>query len=135
MASRFLTELQRRVLVFDGAMGTSLHAVDLDLHRDYCGCENCVDILARTRPDVVQAALEEKGKTAAEVPIMLLVTIEATGTVLLGTEIAAAAAAGAEYPICSLGLNCATGPVEMAEHIQWLGKHWGAMGGGRRMGR
>src|SRR3954470_9076650 len=58
MASRFLTELQRRVLVFDGAMGTSLHSVDLDLHRDYCGCENCVDILARTRPDVVQAIHE-----------------------------------------------------------------------------
>ena len=33
-----------------------------------------------------------------------------------------------EYPICSLGLNCATGPTEMAEHIHWLGKHWAGDG-------
>src|SRR3954465_4955607 len=54
MASRFLSELERRILVFDGAMGTSIHTRPLDLHRDYCGCENCTEILVRTRPDVIQ---------------------------------------------------------------------------------
>src|ERR1044071_1138429 len=54
MESRFLVELGRRVLVFDGAMGTSIHARPLDLHADYCGCENCTEILVRSRPDVIQ---------------------------------------------------------------------------------
>src|SRR6185503_5593883 len=56
--SRFLAELQRRTLVFDGAMGTSLFARDLSVERDYRGCENCVDILSDTRPDVVQSIHE-----------------------------------------------------------------------------
>src|SRR5262245_4509081 len=58
MSSRFAQELARRVLVFDGAMGTSIHKLDLDVHRDYCGCENCTDILAKSRPDVIQAIHE-----------------------------------------------------------------------------
>src|SRR5436190_1418109 len=53
MTSRFIQELSRRVLVFDGAMGTSIHQRDLDVHADYCGCENCTDILVKTRPDVI----------------------------------------------------------------------------------
>ncbi len=254
MPSRFATELERRVLIFDGAMGTSIHQKDLDLHADYCGCENCTDILVATRPDVIQeihesflaagcdvvetdsfgsnklvlaefdltprtyelnvkaaevaraacakhstkdkprfvagsmgpgtklitlgnttwaamhesyveqarglidggvdvfiietcqdllqvkcavnavlAALAEKGKTTDDIPIMVSVTIETTGTMLLGTEIAAAAHALSRYPIISLGMNCATGPTEMAEHVHWLGRHWGAASPGRRV--
>src|SRR5688572_1978958 len=53
MPSRFLQERARRVLVFDGAMGTSIHTHDLDVQRDYCGCENCTDLLVKTRPDVI----------------------------------------------------------------------------------
>ncbi|MBX3362009.1 MAG: dihydropteroate synthase [Phycisphaeraceae bacterium] len=34
------------------------------------------------------------------------------------------ATALAGYPILSLGLNCATGPAEMVEHVRWLGAHW-----------
>jgi len=237
------------VLVFDGAMGTSIHTKDLDVATDYCGCENCTDVLVKSRPDVIQeihesflaagadavetdsfggarhvlgefglqdeafglnkmaaevaraacdkhatkdkprfvvgsmgpgtklitlgqitweamfesyreqargllaggvdvfmvetcqdllqvkcalnavlAALEEEGRSPVDVPIMASVTIETTGAMLLGTEIAAAAAALSQYPLLSLGLNCATGPTEMAEHIAWLGKHWPAMG-------
>ncbi len=247
--SPFLHALARRTLLFDGAMGTSIHNHDLDVHSDYCGCENCTDILVRTRPDVIQsihesflaagadvvetdtfganrlvlaefgiegeayelnrlgarvaraaaekystperprfvagsmgpgsklitlanttwdamlgsyreqalglvdggadvliietcqdllqvkcainavlAALAERGKSPLEVPIMVSVTIETTGTMLLGTEIAAAATALAQYPIVSLGLNCATGPAEMAEHIHWLCENWPRMG-------
>ncbi|MBC7835909.1 MAG: methionine synthase [Phycisphaerales bacterium] len=245
-------------LILDGAMGTSLYARNLDIHTDYCGCENCTDILVKSRPDVVRdihesflkvgadgvetdtfgasrlvlsefgladetfelnrlasavareacshywttdkprfvigsmgpgtklvtlgnttfetmlesyreqargllagpgarhqaatrqagvdafmietcqdllqakcvisavlEAMHERGLSPLDIPILVSVTIEATGTMLLGTQIEAAAAALAPYPIASLGLNCATGPTEMAEHIHWLGKHWG----------
>ncbi|MBL0926927.1 MAG: methionine synthase [Phycisphaerales bacterium] len=246
MPSLFAQHAARRVLVFDGAMGTSIHKCDCDLHRDYLDKENCTEILVQTRPDVIggihesflavgadvvetdtfganklvfaefdlvpetyrlnklaaevaraacdkfstkdkprfvagsigpgtklltlghttweemldsyleQArglldggvdvlltetsqdiqqvkcainacliALKERGKTVDDVPIMSSVTIETTGTMLLGTEIAAAAEALRGFPIFSLGLNCATGPVEMTEHIGWLGKNWG----------
>lgn len=245
MGSRFIEELERRVLVCDGAMGTMIHRCNCDLHRDYLGKENCTEILVRTRPDVIQGiheaylaagadivetdtfganrlvfaefdlvgetyeinrraaevaraacgrfatedrprfvagsmgpgtklltlghatwdemlgsyaeqarglidggvdvlltetsqdilqvkcavngclrALSERGKTVADVPIMCSVTIETTGTMLLGTEVSAAAEALAGFPILSLGLNCATGPVEMSEHVGWLGRHW-----------
>jgi 5-methyltetrahydrofolate--homocysteine methyltransferase len=91
--------------------------------------ETCQDLLqVKCVVNAIIAALAEHNKTALDVPIMASVTIETTGTMLLGTEIAAAAAALAQYPICSLGLNCATGPTEMAEHVRWLGQHWGAMG-------
>ena len=49
----FLRYLTERVLVFDGAMGTSLHALELPL-RDYAGLENCSEILNEARPDVVE---------------------------------------------------------------------------------
>lgn len=243
--SPFLDALASRVLVCDGAMGTSIFQRSLSLEHDYCGCENCTDILVRTRPDVIQeihedflragadcvetdsfganplvlaefgladqarelskrsaevaraacarhatkdkprfvigsmgpgtklvtlgnttwdemlasyreqarglldggvdaflietcqdilqvkcainavlAALEEHGKGPHEVPILASVTIETTGTMLVGTSIEAAATVLSRYPIVSLGLNCATGPVEMADHVQFLGKHW-----------
>ena len=237
--------LQERVLVIDGAMGTSIHNLDLDLERDYEGCENCTDILAATRPDVIQSihetfleagadavetdsfgamphvlaefdiperafeiskasaeiaraacdqfstrdkpryvlgslgpgtklvtlgqidwgtmhasyktaaegliaggtdaflietcqdvlqvkcainacldAMREAGRTPEELPIMVSVTIETTGTMLVGTEIAAVVHALHGYPITSLGLNCATGPTEMVEHVRHLSRHW-----------
>src|SRR5690606_11882776 len=58
MPSRFLTELARRVPGFDGAMGTSVHKHPLDVEADYCGCENCTDILVQTRPDIIQSIHE-----------------------------------------------------------------------------
>ena len=53
MASRFLRELERRVLVFDGSMGATIQAMPLSVERDYLGRENCVDILVKSRPDIV----------------------------------------------------------------------------------
>ena len=47
--------LEDRVLVLDGAMGTQIHAAELDLERDYLGLENCSEIVNVTRPDVIQA--------------------------------------------------------------------------------
>lgn len=249
MSSLFLQHLAKRRLVFDGAMGTATHTYELSVDRDYCGCENCTEILVASRPDVVGAihesflqagcdvletctfggmphvlaefdlqarsyelnksaaelaksaaakysdsikprfvagsvgpgtklitlgnidwrsmhdsyraqalglidggvdcfiietcqdllqikcalngiisALADRGKTPVDVPLMVSVTIESTGTMLLGSEIAAAAHALSSFPICSLGLNCATGPVEMKDHVRWLARHWPAMG-------
>ncbi|MFO0857764.1 MAG: homocysteine S-methyltransferase family protein [Phycisphaerales bacterium] len=86
--------------------------------------ETCQDLLQiKCVINAVLAALAEKGLTTEHKPIMVSVTIENTGTMLLGTEIEAAAVALAKYPICSLGLNCATGPTEMRDHVKWLGKH------------
>jgi len=60
MASRFLEQLRKRVLVIDGAMGTAIHEADLDLETDYCGCENCPEILTATRPDVLKEIQDRK---------------------------------------------------------------------------
>ncbi|MDQ3708880.1 MAG: homocysteine S-methyltransferase family protein, partial [Actinomycetota bacterium] len=48
----FLAELQRRVLVFDGALGTSIQSRDLDL-ADFDDLDGCNEVLVRTRPDVI----------------------------------------------------------------------------------
>jgi 5-methyltetrahydrofolate--homocysteine methyltransferase len=246
MPSRFAQLASRRVLILDGGMGTQIFNRNLSVEHDYCGCENCTDILVKTRPDVIQdiheaylaagadavetdsfganklvlsefdltdqcralntmaaevaraacdkhstsdkprfvlgsmgpgtklitlgntnwdemfdsyreqarglldggidafiietcqdvlqikcainailAALSERNKTTDDVPIMVSVTIETTGTMLVGSSIEAAANVLAQYPIMSLGLNCATGPAEMADHVHFLGKHWG----------
>lgn len=239
--SVFLRRLAERVLIFDGAMGTSVHALDLPLS-DYQGLENCTEILTLTRPDAVEEihrsflqvgcdAVEtntfggmkhvlaefdlqdrcyELNRTAAQIarraadafstpdwprfvvgsigpgtklislrqidydtmldsyfeqirglldggcdvllietcqdilqtkvaieaarrawercgrrtPLMCQVTMETTGTMLMGTEIAAAVATLEVYPeVDVIGLNCATGPQEMSEHVRYLGKH------------
>jgi len=245
MASPFLDTLTRRILVLDGAMGTSIHNFDLDIDKDYLGCENCTDVLVKSRPDVIEEihrefldagadavetdtfganrlvlaefdlqdqafelnkkgaevaraaadalstpdkprfvlgsmgpgtklitlgqasweqmlesyaeqargliaggtdallietcqdllqvkcavnaclrAIDDAGRTPEDVPIMVSVTIETTGTMLLGTSIEAAVLALSEFPIASLGLNCATGPLEMTEHLRYLAKAW-----------
>ncbi|USN98937.1 MAG: methionine synthase [Phycisphaeraceae bacterium] len=243
--STFLDHLQRRVLVLDGGMGTSTHKHHLSVETDYAGCENCTDILCRTRPDLIESihrsfleagadaietnsfggaahvlnefdlagecfelskrsaeiaraaadafstpdkprfvlgsmgpgtklitlgqitweamlasyreamrgliaggadtilietcqdllqikcainaalgALEDSGKTVDDIPIMVSVTIEQTGTMLVGSSLEAAVAALRHYPITSIGLNCATGPTEMGESIKFLDRSW-----------
>jgi len=238
MESAFLRLLQQRVLVFDGAMGTSVHRYGLPLS-DYQGLENCTEVLVLTRPDVieeihasflavgcdaietntfgankivlaefgladrvyeinrvaaglarrvadgfagpdrprfvagsigpgtrlpslrqttwdiladsyaeqarglldggvdvmlietcqdilqtkaalagVETAMREKGR---RVPIMVQITMETTGTMLIGTDMAAATVALEAYPqVDVIGLNCATGPQEMSEHVRYL---------------
>src|SRR3954471_20368799 len=67
-------------------------------------------------------AMAEMGR---EVPLQVQVTIELTGRMLPGTEIGAALTAlGAMRPDI-IGLNCATGPREMAEHLRYLVQHTG----------
>ncbi len=233
---------RRRVVVIDGAMGTSIFSHDLSVDGDYRGCENCTDIITDTRPevieeihasflkvgcdcietntfgankvvlaefgladqtyamnkksaeiarraaekfstaesprfvlgsmgpgtrlptlghttfdilensyaeqarglldggadalmietcqDILQAKAAISGATLAmheksrQVPLIVSITIEVTGTMLVGTEIGAALTALEAYPqIAVIGLNCATGPQEMSEHIRFLGRH------------
>ncbi|MGI8939190.1 MAG: methionine synthase [Iamia sp.] len=58
-----------------------------------------------------------------EVPIQAQVTMELTGRMLLGTEIGAALAAIDPLGIDIIGVNCATGPSEMSEHLRHLSQH------------
>ena len=57
------------------------------------------------------------------VPIQAQVTIEATGRMLPGTEIGAALAAIDPMKVDVFGINCATGPAEMTEHLRYLSTH------------
>ncbi len=239
--SSFLSLLSQRVLVFDGAMGTSLHALDLPLS-DYRQLENCSEILNETRPDVIeqihrsffevgcdvvetntfganrvvlaeyglahrtcelnlaaariarraadacssparprfaagsigpgtrlaslrqityddllasyteqirglldggvdvlvvetcQDILQSKAAlqaarhcfdiTGRRVPLICQVTMETTGTMLMGTDIAAALTILEAFPeVDVIGLNCATGPQEMSPHVRYLSQH------------
>jgi len=81
--------------------------------------ETCQDLL-QTKSAISGAtiAMAEKGR---RVPIICQVTIETTGTMLLGSDIAAALVALEAYPqVQVIGMNCATGPQEMSEHIRYL---------------
>jgi 5-methyltetrahydrofolate--homocysteine methyltransferase len=233
---------RQRVVVLDGAMGTSIYSHNLSVETDYCGCENCPEVITKSRPEVIQEihesflrvgvdcvetntfgankivlaefnladqtyffnkqsaeiarracdnfvkpgspkfvlgsmgpgtklptlghttfdiledsyaeqarglldggadafivetcqdllqckaaicgatlAMHEKGR---QVPIIAQVTIEVTGTMLVGTEIGAAMVALEAYPqVQIIGINCATGPQEMSEHIRFLGRY------------
>ncbi len=87
--------------------------------------ETCQDLLQiKCAVTAMLEAMRRHGTDPDQLPIMVQVTIETTGTMLVGSEISAAANALRGYPILSLGMNCATGPTEMAEHVTWLGKHW-----------
>ncbi len=234
--------LKERVLLCDGAMGSRVQALTLDVEKDYWGQENCTDILTRSRPDIVRdvhrgylaagadliitntfgaspvtlgefdlaseafALNKESAELAREVaeefagdgrnrfilgdvgpgtklpslghidydtledalteqcrgliaggvdailietcqdplqikaavngakrarteaarpiPVIVQVTVETTGTLLVGADIAAAATIVHALDVDVLGLNCATGPQEMAEHVRWLSENW-----------
>jgi 5-methyltetrahydrofolate--homocysteine methyltransferase len=86
-------------------------------------------IIVETAQDLLQlkAALigAKRAMRAADVDLVLVaqVTIEATGTMLLGSEIGAALTALEPLGIDLIGLNCATGPAEMGEHLRYLARH------------
>ncbi|MDD5542307.1 MAG: methionine synthase [Acidobacteriia bacterium] len=83
--------------------------------------ETCQDLL-QTKAALAGtfSALEEARQ---KIPVMVQVTIENTGTMLLGTEIGAALTVLEPYDILSVGLNCATGPREMNDAIRYLGDY------------
>ena len=244
MPNNITTAMQSGVFVLDGAMGTAVQGMDIDVLRDYLDRENCTDILTKSRPDIVRQihnsflavgvdaietntfganrlvlsefdeevaswayelnvnaakiareacdaasgdryvlgsmgpgtklvtlgqtfwdvlldsyteqaaglieggvdaflietcqdllqvkcainacmdALAQVGKAVDDIPIMVSITIETTGTMLVGSDLQTVVHALAPYPIFSLGLNCATGPELMESHVAWLSEHW-----------
>ncbi len=60
-------------------------------------------------------------KAGKRLPVTVQVTLEAAGTMLLGTEIGAALTALEPFDVDVIGLNCATGPQEMNDAVRFLG--------------
>ncbi|MDQ0937990.1 methionine synthase [Streptomyces turgidiscabies] len=61
--------------------------------------------------------------TGLNVPLLVSMAFETTGTMLLGSEIGAALTALEPLGIDMIGLNCSTGPAEMSEHLRYLSRH------------
>jgi 5-methyltetrahydrofolate--homocysteine methyltransferase len=115
----------------------SLGHIDYDtLEDDYtCQCDGLIAggvdvIMVVTCQDPLQIKAALNGAKRAcenagtDTPIVVMVTVETTGTMLVGTDIAAAAAVVKAYDVPLIGLNCATGPVEMQQHVAWLSDNW-----------
>ncbi|WP_131098755.1 methionine synthase [Streptomonospora litoralis] len=83
--------------------------------------ETCQDLL-QTKAAVVGAVRARRAK-GVDIPIIAQVTIETTGTMLLGSEIGAALTSLEPLGIDVIGINCATGPAEMSEHLRYLSQH------------
>ena len=114
---------------------TLLHTDYLKLKDAYCTASNGlldggVDaLLIETTQDLLQAKAAINGAREAidncdrDIVLIAQVTVEATGTMLLGSEIGAALNALEPLNIDLIGLNCATGPAEMSEHLRVLAKN------------
>ncbi|MFD9821738.1 methionine synthase [Streptomyces violascens] len=61
--------------------------------------------------------------TGADLPLLVSLAFETTGTMLLGSEIGAALTALEPLGVDMIGLNCSTGPAEMSEHLRYLTRH------------
>ena len=72
----------------------------------------------------VNAAKIARQAAGSTIPIFVQVTVETTGTLLVGPDIAAATTVVHALDVPLMGLNCATGPQEMAEHVRWLSQNW-----------
>ena len=83
--------------------------------------ETCQDLLQAKA--AVIGARRAMAADASDIPLIAHVTIETTGSMLLGSEIAAALTALEPLGISLIGLNCATGPGEMSEHLRYLAGH------------
>jgi 5-methyltetrahydrofolate--homocysteine methyltransferase len=86
-------------------------------------------VLVETSQDLLQTKAATLGAKRAlahagkDVPVIVHVTVETTGTMLLGSEIGAALTALEPLGIDLIGLNCATGPTEMSEHLRHLSRY------------
>lgn len=83
--------------------------------------ETCQDVLQiKSALNAIEEVFAKKGERR---PIMVSVTMETMGTMLVGTEIAAVVTILEPYKIDILGLNCATGPDLMKPYIKYLSEH------------
>ncbi len=139
VANEFSTDDQPRFVA--GSIGPTtklptLGHIDFDtLRQSYCeqACglitggidlfivETCQDVL-----QIKSAILGIKDASTqldVRTPIMVSVTMETTGSMLIGSDISAVVSILEPFDIDILGLNCATGPQQMKEHIKYLSKH------------
>ncbi|WP_407317597.1 methionine synthase [Isoptericola halotolerans] len=65
----------------------------------------------------------DEGGVGRNVPVIASVTVETTGTMLMGSEIGAALTTLQAVGVDAIGLNCATGPDQMSEHLRHLARH------------
>jgi len=82
--------------------------------------ETCQDLLQAKA--AVIATKRARTKLGVDLPILVNVTVETTGTMLLGSEIGAARSTLEALGVDVIGLNCATGPAEMSEHLRYLSR-------------
>ena len=139
VAEEFSTEAKPRWVLGSLGPGTKLPTLG---HTDYINLKSAyseaskglidsgVDaLLIETTQDLLQAKAAINGARVAiddcdrDIVLIAQVTVEATGTMLLGSEIGAALNALEPLNIDLIGLNCATGPAEMSEHLRVLSKN------------
>jgi 5-methyltetrahydrofolate--homocysteine methyltransferase len=83
--------------------------------------ETCQDVLQiKAALNGIETVFQKKGDRR---PLMVSVTMETTGTMLVGSDVAAMLTILEPFPIDILGLNCATGPDRMSDHIKYLSQH------------
>ena len=80
--------------------------------------ETCQDVL-QIKAALLAIKKVSKAKNI-KIPVMVSITIETTGTMLVGSDMASALTILEPFNIDILGLNCATGPTQMKEHIKYL---------------
>ena len=138
VATEFTTDERERWVLGSLGPGTKLPTLG---HTDYQNLKEAYAIATRglldggsdailieTTQDLLQAKAAVNGARDAiaeserDIVLIVQVTVEATGTMLLGSEIGAALNALAPLDIDLIGLNCATGPAEMSEHLRVLSK-------------
>lgn len=90
----------------------------LDGGADLLIVETCQDLL-QTKA-ALTAIFDEFISSKRRVPVIAQVTIEAFGTMLMGTEVGAALTALEPFPVDVVGMNCATGPQQMTENVRYL---------------
>ncbi|MEU1453035.1 methionine synthase [Streptomyces avermitilis] len=86
-------------------------------------------LIVETTQDLLQTKASVLGArramdaVGADLPLLVSMAFETTGTMLLGSEIGAALTALEPLGIDMIGLNCSTGPAEMSEHLRYLTRH------------
>jgi 5-methyltetrahydrofolate--homocysteine methyltransferase len=113
-------------------LGHAPYALLRDAYQEQCEAmvEGGADaVLVETAQDLLQVkaavvgARRAMAATGVRVALIAQVTVELTGTMLLGSEIGAALTALEPLGIDVIGMNCATGPAEMTEHLRYLSRH------------
>lgn len=140
IADKYSTPQRRRFAV--GAIGPGTKLVTLgqatwrEIEESYSTAfralieSGCDALLVETLQDLLMSkaaivgAIRAMAETETRLPLFVQVTMEQTGTMLLGSEIGAALNMVEAFPeVTAFGLNCATGPVEMSPHVRFLSQH------------